>query len=48
MQTLIRSLLLCVLATGAVALSQDNPAKAAAPPSQNNPLSANNRMLYGG
>lgn len=41
------TLLICLVATAAVASSQE-PSKAAVPVSQDNPLSANNRLLYGG
>lgn len=46
MRTILRALLICVLAPAAVALAQDNPPPAVAPPS--NPLSAHNKVLYGG
>lgn len=46
MRTLLRALLICLLAPAAVALAQDNTPKAAAAP-QDNPLSANNKVFYG-
>ena|SRR5688572_7730134 len=47
MNTLLRTLVICVFASTAVALAQDNPpAAAAAPPA--NPLSANNKAIWGG
>jgi uncharacterized damage-inducible protein DinB len=48
MRTILRALLICVLAPTAAAMAQGNPppAAAAAPPS--NPLSAHNKTIYGG
>jgi uncharacterized damage-inducible protein DinB len=43
----MRTFLICLFATAAVALAQDNPPKAAAPPAQDNPLSAWNKVAYG-
>ncbi len=43
----MRRILMCLLATAAVALAQDKPPKAAATPTQENPLSAWNKMAYG-
>ena len=41
------TLLICLVATAAVALSQEPP-KAALPLAQDNPLSAHNKVVYGG
>jgi|CXWL01.1.fsa_nt_gi uncharacterized damage-inducible protein DinB len=41
------TLLICLVATAAVASSQE-PSKAAVPVAQANPLSAHNKMMYGG
>jgi hypothetical protein len=41
------TLLICLVATAAVALSQEPP-KTAAPLTQDNPFSAHNKFLYGG
>jgi uncharacterized damage-inducible protein DinB len=46
MRTLLRTLLICLLAPGAGALAQDKPPAAAAPP--DNPLSAHNKAIYSG
>jgi uncharacterized damage-inducible protein DinB len=46
MRTLLRSLLVCVLATAAVALSQETP-KAAVPAAPDNPLSSYNKRAFG-
>src|SRR5436853_2635581 len=46
MRTLLRILLICLLAPAAVALAQDNPPKAPVAP-KDNPLSANNKLIYG-
>jgi uncharacterized damage-inducible protein DinB len=43
----MRTLLICLVATAAVASSQEPP-KATVPLSQDNPFSANNKGLYGG
>ena len=45
MRTLLRTLLICLLAPAAVALAQDKPAAVAPPPA--NPFSAFNREAYG-
>jgi uncharacterized damage-inducible protein DinB len=45
-RTLLRTFLICLLAPASVALAQGNPPPAQA--SQNNPLSAHNKSLYGG
>jgi len=47
MRTLQRILLICLLAQSAVALAQENPPTAPGP-SGGNPLSAHNKMVYGG
>jgi len=47
MRTLLRTLLIFLLAPAAVALAQDNPPTAAVA-SQDNPLSAHNKFVYGG
>jgi uncharacterized damage-inducible protein DinB len=47
MLTLLRTLLICLLAPAAVALAQDNTPKAAVAP-QDNPLSAWSKSIYGG
>lgn len=47
MRTLQRTLLICLLAQSAVALAQENPPPAPGP-SVANPLSAHNKMVYGG
>src|SRR3984893_11528863 len=46
MRTLLRTLLLCLLAPAA-ALAQENPPKAAVVPTPDNPLSAWNKVAYG-
>jgi uncharacterized damage-inducible protein DinB len=46
MRTLLRTLLICFLAPAA-ALAQENPPKAAAVPTPDNPLSAWNKVAYG-
>lgn len=47
MRTILRTLLICIVAPAAVALAQGNPPPVAvAPPS--NPLSAHNKTIYGG
>jgi uncharacterized damage-inducible protein DinB len=46
MRTLLRTLLICLLMPAAVALAQDRPPTAAVA-SQDNPLSANNKLFYG-
>ena len=46
-RTLLRTLLIFLLAPAAVALAQDNPPTAAVA-SQDNPLSAHNKVVYGG
>jgi len=46
-RTLLRTLVVCLLAPAAVALAQDNPPTAAVA-SQDNPLSAHNKVVYGG
>ena len=43
----MRTLLLCLFATAALAMAQDNPPKAAAAPVPDNPLSTWNKMAYG-
>ena len=45
MQTLLQTILICLLVPAAVALAQDKPA--ATPPQNNNPLSAFNKYAYG-
>ena len=45
MPTLLRTLLICLLAPAAVAVAQDKPAAMA--PSQDNPLSTFNKFAYG-
>ena len=45
MRILLRTLLICLLAPAAVALAQEPPKAAVAP--QDNPLSANNKLIYG-
>lgn len=45
MRTLLRTLLICLLAPAAVALAQEPPKAAVAP--KDNPLSANNKLIYG-
>ncbi len=47
MRTLLRTLLICLLAPAAVALAQDNPPTAAVA-SQDSPLSAHSKFVYGG
>jgi uncharacterized damage-inducible protein DinB len=47
LRTLSRTLMICLLAPGAVALAQDKP-PAAAVASPENPLSAHNKVIYGG
>jgi uncharacterized damage-inducible protein DinB len=46
MRTLLRTLLICLLAPAA-ALAQENPPKAAVVPTPDNPLSAWNKVAYG-
>ena len=46
MRTLLRTLLICLLAPAA-ALAQENPPKAAVVPAPDNPLSAWNKFAYG-
>ncbi|HLG13488.1 MAG TPA: DinB family protein [Blastocatellia bacterium] len=46
MRTLMRTLLICLLAQAAVALAQEDSPKATVAP-QENPLSANNKLFYG-
>ena len=48
MRTLLRTLLICLLAPGAVALGQDHPPAAAVAPAQDNPLSAYHKHVYAG
>ena len=48
MLTLLRTLLICVLASAAVAMAEDIPPNAAVALSKENPLSAHNKYLYGG
>jgi uncharacterized damage-inducible protein DinB len=47
MRTILRALLICVLAPAAAAMAQGNPPPAAAAP-PSNPLSAHNKTIYGG
>lgn len=47
MRTILRALVICILASGAVGLAQSNPPTPTVPPS-GNPLSAHNKMVYGG
>ena len=48
MRAFLRTLLVCLLAPTAVALAQGTAPTAAAPATQNNPLSTHNKFLYGG
>lgn len=48
MRTLLRTLVVCLLAPATAAIAQDQPRAAAAGGSQENPLSAHNRFIYEG